>query len=413
MRAEFMGVSGLIRAAGVAIVLSAASLAVGQQLVPRAILQPWDVSAETGYGNSAAFSGRFAAVGSMTDSKVMLYVQSLNGELVQAATLADPQGRGKGFGYSLAMQGSTLVAGLPMSNACVQTDGPDYSGVVQVIDLSGYASSTSTRGYVELRHNGPDRLDSFGKSVAINGDTVIAGAPYDITLGTSSGTAYVFRKRGDVWSQEAKLVATDGRMGDLAGWAVDVHGDTAVVGAPMDSSTILFGGAVQVFTRVGSTWTHTATLEAPTPRKNGYFGVSAVVDNGRILVGETGGNRAYLFTRGAAGAWTLSKTFTGAGEFGAKVELMGSTALVSGPQNQFVNRYVFNGAQWTLAQSMKPAGVTMGGPSGQFGSSIAMSSEKSILIGARFTGAAGAATVMQLPGDGGATAGGASAVNVR
>ena len=73
--------------------------------------------------------------------------------------------------------------------------------------------------------------DAFGASVSISGATVVISALWDDVKGSDSGSAYVFVRSGGVWTEQAKLVASDGASQDKFGYRVSVSGDTAVVGA--------------------------------------------------------------------------------------------------------------------------------------------------------------------------------------
>ena len=57
--------------------------------------------------------------------------------------------------------------------------------------------------------------DVFGWSVSIDGDTAVIAAYGDNDNGSDSGSAYVFRFNGSQWTQEAKLLASDGVAGGL------------------------------------------------------------------------------------------------------------------------------------------------------------------------------------------------------
>src|SRR5205807_1572235 len=77
--------------------------------------------------------------------------------------------------------------------------------------------------------------DEFGVSVAVSGDTVVAGADR-ATVGANpfQGAAYVFVKPATGWAnatQTTKVTASDGAAADVFGLSVAVSGDTAVAGA--------------------------------------------------------------------------------------------------------------------------------------------------------------------------------------
>ena len=73
--------------------------------------------------------------------------------------------------------------------------------------------------------------DFFGFSVAIDRDTALVGAIWDDDGGSKSGSAYIFVRVGDTWTQQDKLVASDAQAGDWFGNSVGISGDTAIVGA--------------------------------------------------------------------------------------------------------------------------------------------------------------------------------------
>ena len=77
-------------------------------------------------------------------------------------------------------------------------------------------------------------LDWFGGSVSISSDYVVAGAMGDGDNGELAGSAYVFKRTGTSWAQEAKLLPSDGAAGDEFGSSVSISGGYAVVGAWAD-----------------------------------------------------------------------------------------------------------------------------------------------------------------------------------
>ena len=99
--------------------------------------------------------------------------------------------------------------------------------------------------------------DLFGRrGKAVNDSITILGAPGDDDNGPESGSAYVFIRANEVWTQEAKLLP-DGRGGGF-GTSVSVRGDTTVIGAIADPSS----GSAYVFVRTDGVWTQQAKLLA-------------------------------------------------------------------------------------------------------------------------------------------------------
>jgi uncharacterized protein (DUF2126 family) len=156
---------------------------------------------------------------------------------------------GENFGFSVAISGGTIVAGAP--DATVGGNLEQGAAYVFVKPRSGWADGTQT---AKLTASDGASNTLLGLSVAISGDTVVAGA--DLTTvgaNASQGAAYVFVKPRSRWTdatQTAKLTASDGASLDRLGTSVAITGGTVVAGAP--GATVnanLFQGAAYVFSR--------------------------------------------------------------------------------------------------------------------------------------------------------------------
>ena len=76
---------------------------------------------------------------------------------------------------------------------------------------------------------------ALGNSVAIDGDTIVAGAPYYVTMTGVIGAAVVYTMPLGGWRNEtenAVLDASDGADQDQLGWSVAVSGNEIAAGAP-------------------------------------------------------------------------------------------------------------------------------------------------------------------------------------
>jgi hypothetical protein len=160
--------------------------------------------------------------------------------------------------------------------------------------------------------------------VAVSGDTVVVGAPYEDSSAVGvngnqadnsasySGAAYVFVRSGGVWSQQAYLKASNTETEDLFGQSVAVSSDTVVVGAPgEDSSAVgvngnqadnsaLSAGAVYLFvpqtaltvnssiTRSGNSFTLTVTIRNEGPANAGSFTWSCQASSGAVCPAGSG-----------------------------------------------------------------------------------------------------------------------------
>jgi hypothetical protein len=245
--------------------------------------------------------------------------------------------------------------------------------------------------------------DFFGFPVAILGDTMVVGATGDDNdfgagVFINTGSAYVFTRTAGVWTETAKLTASDALANDSFGDSVGVSGDTIVVGATGDDHAGFGSGSAYVFTKPVSGWTsatETAKLTAFNAAAFDRFGKSVGVSGDTIVVGSFGdgsaSGSAYVFEKPTAG-WTsatetakLTASDAAAGDqFGWFVAISGDT-IVSGAHFDDTNSgsaYVFEkpGAVWSgsLNEDAKLTAFVAGN---RFGESVGFSDD-TIVVGA-------------------------------
>jgi hypothetical protein len=104
-------------------------------------------------------------------------------------------------------------------------------GAVYTFAATGPEARTETAKLTASDGAGGDHL---GSSVAVAGDTIVAGAPGATVGGNAAqGAVYTFAATGPgARSETAKLTASDGARFDDLGFSVAVAGDTIVAGAP-------------------------------------------------------------------------------------------------------------------------------------------------------------------------------------
>ncbi len=270
------------------------------------------------------------------------------------------------FGLSVAMSGdgNTAVVGAFSATVGGNTD----QGAAYVYTRSG---TTWTQQGRLVSSDGAE-LDLFGFRVALSsdGNTAIIGAIWADVLGNADqGAAYVFTRSGTNWTQQVKLVASDGAASEnfTGSIALSDDGNTAIVGA---NSAMVGGnanqGAAYVFTRSGSDWSQQKKLTASDGAANDYFGRSVALssDGNTAAVGannatvgvNAGQGAAYVFTRSGAD-WAqhfkLTATDGASGDFfGSSVALGGdgNTAVV-GASNAAVDGHAAQGAGYVFTRS--------------------------------------------------------------
>ncbi len=216
--------------------------------------------------------------------------------------------------------------------------GPNNWGLTNVI-----TPSDSTAG------NG----DGFGSALAISGSTLIVGAGTGDGNSDQTGTAYIFERNvggPDNWGQVAKLVAADGAYWDRFGWAVDIDGDTAVVGARWDNNgNGDNAGAIYIFDRNAGgpdSWGQVRKVIATDGDPSDRLGQRVAIAGDIVVAGadgqDTNGTESgsvYIFERNTGGSnnWgqvaQIYPNPSGANyQFGMSVDIEGNLLAVGAIQ---------------------------------------------------------------------------------
>lgn len=187
------------------------------------------------------------------------------------------------------MDGSTIVAG-----ARGHTVGGNHgAGAVYVFSepAAGWANRTQT---AELTASNGAAGDSLGGSVAVDGSTIVAGAPGqpNVSYNSSPGVVYVFSEPAGAWAnatQTAELTASDRANSDGLGQSVAVDGSTIAAGAPNHRvGGNRQQGAVYVFSEPAGGWSNASQTSELTDWHGvaeNVFGYSVAVSGSAITVG--------------------------------------------------------------------------------------------------------------------------------
>ncbi|MDW8071591.1 MAG: hypothetical protein RMK79_08970 [Anaerolineae bacterium] len=201
-----------------------------------------------------------------------------------------PQAQAK-FGWSLALDGDYLVVGAPHYTATCTPDVPSGSAYI----FRRVPGSTIWTSVKRLSAGDDQPCDWFGYAVAIDGDTVVVGAPRsDLSDRQDAGAVYVFRRDkggSNNWGQATKLTATQPYTADRFGTAVTIAGDVIAVGAPRANvGSRLDAGLVYIFYRDlinPDQWAQGKVISVSTSDRAAYdrFGSSLALNNETLVVG--------------------------------------------------------------------------------------------------------------------------------
>lgn len=276
------------------------------------------------------------------------------------------------FGRSVHLDGDTLVVGADRNDDSFTDSGSAYVYV---------RTSDGWKEQAKVTASDPGQSDWFGYSIGVSGDKMIVGMPKDDRSGNNDyGAAYIFTRSGTTWTQQAKLIGSDPDPFDNFGLSVAIDGDYAVVGAALESNTV---GAAYVFHWSGSSWVEQGRLLADGTSVRPWFGYSVAIDGDTLIVTareESPDGAAYVFTRSGS-TWTQqAKLLPDPGlddDFGWSVDLDGDTAIVSAASD---SAYIFqrSGTTWTKHVRLTATDVS---DSNSYGWSVAVSGDLAAVSG--------------------------------
>jgi hypothetical protein len=192
---------------------------------------------------SVAANGDTIAIGDVNamvagGGKIVIYTKSNDTWNLQSVIPApiDPNVNTRGFGYSIALSGNSLIVGAPGTS-----QGANPTGAV-------YLYSRSASNWTLTSRHFPSTATSnqrYGISVAIQGS--VAAATSLPPAFPQTGSAYLLSQStaGGPWREAGFFTSPKPGTADFYGEGVQLSAETLVVGAPLlpsNASTTTFGG---------------------------------------------------------------------------------------------------------------------------------------------------------------------------
>lgn len=353
--------------------------------------------AQGNFGGSLAVNGDTVMVGASNQHAAFVFARS-GAVWSQQQTLAGSNTeQGDYFGHAMALSGNTAAISAPWEDA---TGNSSFDcGAVYVFTRPAAGAAWTQQAC--LNASNPGQRDYFGKSLALDGDTLAVGAEEEDSNGTGvnsatqtdntaieSGAVYVFTRAGSAWSQQAYVKAGNTGAGDLFGTSVALSGDSLLVGAVREDSSATWvngnaandnaadAGAAYLFKRVGTTWTQHAYLKASNTDAGDLFGNAVALSGDTALIGaeiEDGASAGINGdqTSNAQGDAGAAYLFTGLGPLAPEIRVeqpagtplsdssstvaLGTVELGSGGTSVFTVRNVNGGELTGLAVSIAGA----------------------------------------------------------
>ncbi|RLJ17474.1 hypothetical protein DJ031_14235 [bacterium endosymbiont of Escarpia laminata] len=340
-----------------------------------------DGASQDQFGWSISISGDTAIVGApVVDNNGAAYIfvrDPVTGAWTQQQKLLATNGVfNDRFGESVSISGDTAIVGVKGDDDNGESTGSAY------VFVRDPATGNWTQQQKLLASDGA-AYHIFGKSVAISGDTAIVGADFTTLITVGTGQAYVFVRdpATGFWTEQQKLLASDGALNDFFGYRVAIDGDTALVGAIGEG--VSFVGAVYAFVRDPATgdWAESQKLLTSNASSFDRIGESVSIDGDTAIIGASGEGSAYVFVRDpATGDWTEQQQLWDPNgvfqnDFGVAVSISGDYAIVGERSARTAFAYVRDPVTglWT-GQKLLP---TDNG--NQFGISVSIDGDRAII----------------------------------
>jgi hypothetical protein len=275
----------------------------------------------------------------------------------------------QGTSVALSADGNTAIVGGPGPNNADRDRSPRVgpAGAAWVFTRAGSAWPQEGIKLIGATTEVGGGLWSQGASVALSadGNTAIVGGPSD---NKTTGAAWVFTRNGGSWTQEGNKLIGTGRVG--AGEPPPSPGQGMSVALSADGETAIVGGwqgeGAWIFTRRGGVWTQQGNkLAGSGAVGSARQGVSVALsaDGNTAIVGGWSDNNktgaAWVFAR-SKGVWMQQgKKLVGSGAVGhsrqgtsVALSADGNTVIVGGPGDNPSDRFGTGatGAAWVFTR---------------------------------------------------------------
>jgi len=336
-----------------------------------------DGAENNNFGRSVSINGDYAIVGAYNDAEnavnpesAYIFKRNSDSDWSETKLAASDGNTGDSFGCSVYINGNYAIVGAKDDDDKGDNSGSAY--IFKKIDDSNWIET-------KLTASDENTGDNFGCSVSINGDYAIVGARGDDDNGDHSGSVYIFRKNADDSWTETKLTASDAAAMNMFGQSVCINEKYAIVG----SKNSITSGSAYIFLRDGNVWTELEKLTASDGDELDFFAESVSIDEGYAIVGARGDD-AMGNLSGSVYFYTLPEKFpisvenqkltaSDAGGFGYSVSVSGEHAIIGAFGNiskdeLFRTAYIFkkSGSSWNKTSKLTTSDIGTGFDWGDF-----------------------------------------------
>ncbi len=255
-------------------------------------LLPSDGDENFGIGASVGLDGDVIVIGAPwaltpngNTGAVYVYRFEISAWVEEATLVATDGELGDRFGTSVATSGDRIFFGAPECD-----EAGEIAGAAYVFEYDG----ASWNEVDKLIPADAEPGDGFGAALDVRDDVAIIGAMENClcsifpspTGDPGPGTAYVYRSDGVSWNEEQKLSGSETHPGSFFGTAVAIEGDVAIVGSRADDVPPLYWvGGSYVYRYDGVAWSEEVRIIPSDGIGGDEFGAAVDLDGESALIG--------------------------------------------------------------------------------------------------------------------------------
>ncbi len=297
------------------------------------------------YGDYIAVGAPNTAVNGITEAGVVHIYHLEDGTWTLSETIQAPDANltdaavngGMAFGTSVSISGTTLAVGAAQED----NSGYDYAGSVYIFDKN----IDNTWSFTEQIYspNQTANNEMFGSSVILDIPYLIISAKQNAP--SSQGAVYIFKFEVDEYAYKSTLTNSDPASSKRFGIAIAYSDPWLIVGSDRDTIDFSQQGSASIFERSADTFTQVQKVVSSNAQASGMFGYTVSIDQNRAAVGaltetvDSTGNagRVYIFEKETS-EWsaTPSQVLSSSapldpGYFGGGVAILDDVLFVGAP----------------------------------------------------------------------------------
>jgi len=263
-----------------------------------------DGSVNDQYGHSIALAGNRAIIGAPLDDNHLshdpgfaqdsdysfdagsayVYRDNAGTWTFQQKLIANDGSPGDQFGWSVALQGDSALIGARFDDDKAFNSGSAYLFNVN-LQAEAHENKQEWRLKQKLTATEGETNDQFGWSVALDGDTAVIGARFDDDKGVNSGSADIYTRSAGTWIKQQHITASNGKSGNQYSWAIALHNNTLIIGAPFDNAEGPLSGYSYIYTHNAGVWQEKQILSSGIDVLGERYGISVALQGNDMLVG--------------------------------------------------------------------------------------------------------------------------------